>query len=144
MLDRPGRGLDARAMRPIEVLERYLAAMRSGDREAGYAFYADDVVGHVPGRSGMAGRRVGRAAVVEYIETALAMATDGHEIELIDVLGGQEHVALVVREVLRGEHGVLEMLRTNVYRVVDDRIVEIRVFESDQYAVDAWFSAAAG
>jgi hypothetical protein len=71
------------------------------------------------------------------------MATDGHEIELIDVLGGQEHVALVVREVLRGEHGVLDMLRTNVYRVVDDRIVEIRVFESDQYAVDSWFSAGA-
>ncbi len=129
-------------MRPIELIERYLDAMRRGDRETGYGFYADDVVGHVPGRSGMAGRRVGREAIIEYIETALEMATHGHDLELIDVLGGDEHVALMVRERLRGEHGVLDMLRTNVYRVRDDRIVEIRVFESDQYAVDAWFGSA--
>jgi ketosteroid isomerase-like protein len=129
-------------MRPIDVMERYLAAMRSGDRETGYGFYAEDIVAFVPGRSALAGRREGRDAVIDYISTAVAMASRGVELEVLDVLAGEEHVALMVRERLSGEHGDLDMLRTNVYRVRDGRIVEIRVFESDQYAVDAWFDGA--
>jgi hypothetical protein len=32
--------------------------------------------------------------------------------------------------------------RANVYRIQDDKIVEIRIFEADQYAIDTWFSSA--
>jgi hypothetical protein len=35
---------------------------------------------------------------------------------------------------------VLDIRRANVYRVRDDRIVEIWIFEHDQYAVDEWFA----
>ncbi len=55
------------------------------------------------------------------------------------MLAGEEHVALLVRERLTGDDGVLDMRRANVYRVQDDRITEVWIFEGDQYAVDAFF-----
>jgi hypothetical protein len=36
---------------PLEVIGRYLDVMRSGDRETGYTFFAEDVSFHIPGRS---------------------------------------------------------------------------------------------
>lgn len=71
-------------MPPIDVMRSYLDAMRSGNRNAAFDHFADDVVGYVPGRSTLAGTRRGRAEVEGYI-------------------------------------------------------VEVRIFEADQYAVDAWF-----
>jgi uncharacterized protein len=120
----------------LEVMQRYIDAMRRGDRDAAYAHYADDVVGHVPGRSTWAGDLLGKDAVVGYIEAAVANAPDCVEVELIDTLASEERVALVVRERLRNGDRVLDMRRANVYRVRDGRIVEIWIFEGDQYAVD--------
>jgi ketosteroid isomerase-like protein len=123
-------------------MERYIDAMRRGDRAAAFALYADDVVGHVPGRSALAGDLYGKDAVVGYIETALAHAPGGVEIELVDMLASEERVALIVRERLHDGDRVLDMGRANVYRVEGDKIVEISIFESDQYAVDEFLSGA--
>jgi ketosteroid isomerase-like protein len=123
-----------------EVLRAYVHAIRSGDRPAAFALFADDVVGHVPGRSPVAGEKRGRAAVVGYIEDAVARAHGDVEVELLDSLIGGEHVALLVRERLADGDRVLNIRRANVYRVRDDRIVEIWIFEHDQYAVDEWFA----
>jgi uncharacterized protein len=121
-------------------MERYIDAMRRGDRAAAFAHYADDIVGHVPGRSALAGDLYGKDAVVGYIETAVAHAPGGVEIELVDMLASEERVALIVRERLHGGDRVLDMGRANVYRVEGDKIVEISIFESDQYAVDEFLS----
>jgi uncharacterized protein len=110
------------------------------DRAAAFAHYADDIVGHVPGRSALAGDLYGKDAVVGYIETAVAHAPGGVEIELVDMLASEERVALIVRERLHGGDRVLDMGRANVYRVEGDKIVEISIFESDQYAVDEFLS----
>jgi ketosteroid isomerase-like protein len=128
-------------MEPIEVMRSYLGAMRAGDREAAFDHYADDVVGYVPGRSAFAGRRRGRAAVEDYIRAALARAGGEATLELVDTLVGQDHVALLVRERLGSGADALDIRRANVYRIQNDKIVEIRIFEADQYAVDAWFAA---
>lgn len=122
-----------------EVIERYLAAMEHGDREAALALYADDVVMHVPGRSAFAGERRGREAVLAYLRAAMELAVGSIERELIDVLAGEgDRVALLLRERLRGARGELVMRRANVYTVRDGRIAEIRIYEHDQYAVDAY------
>jgi ketosteroid isomerase-like protein len=63
---------------PLEVIGRYLDVMRSGDRETGYTFFAEDVSFHIPGRSAFAGNHRGRDAAVNYIESALALAHEGH------------------------------------------------------------------
>jgi ketosteroid isomerase-like protein len=122
-----------------DVLRAYVDAIRAGDRPAAYALFADDVVGHVPGRSAAAGEKRGKAAVVGYIEDAVARAHGDVTVELIDMLVGREHIALVVRERLADGDRVLDIRRANVYRVRDDRITEIWIYEHDQYAVDSWF-----
>jgi ketosteroid isomerase-like protein len=126
---------------PAAVVRDYLAAMRSGDRQAAYAYFADDVVGHVPGRSALAGVRRGRDAVIEYIETVVAAARGDVEIELVDQLAGAGHVALLVVEHLAVDGRSVEIHRCNVYRVVAGRIAEIRIYEGDQYAADALHGA---
>jgi uncharacterized protein len=124
-----------------DVLDRYLAAMERGDREAAVACYAEDVVMHVPGRSPWAGERRGREAVLAYLGAAVARADEGIDVELVDVLAGDgDRVALLLRERLRGAGGELLLRRANVYTVRDGRIAEVRIFEHDQYAADAFLA----
>jgi uncharacterized protein len=124
-----------------DVIARYLAAMERGDRDAAVGWYAEDVVMHVPGRSRWAGERRGREAVVAYLRAAVARADEGIDVELVDVLAGDgDRVALLLRERLRGAGGELLLRRANVYTVRDGRIAEVRIFEHDQYAADAFLA----
>jgi uncharacterized protein len=120
-----------------EVIVEYPAAMERGDREAAVALYAEDVVMHVPGRSSLAGERRGRDAVLAYLRAGLELAPGGVEVDLIDLLEGErDRVALLLRETLHGAAGDLVLRRANVYTVRDGAIVEIWIFEHDQYAID--------
>jgi uncharacterized protein len=120
-----------------EVIGEYLAAMERGDREAAVALYADDVVMHVPGRSSFAGQRRGRDAVVAYLRAALELSPGGVEVELIDLLKGEgDRVALLLHETLHCARGDRVLRRANVYTVRDGAIVEVWIFEHDQYALD--------
>ena len=120
-----------------EVIGEYLAAMERGDRTAAVALYAEDVVMHVPGRSSFAGERRGREAVLAYLRAAVERAPHGIEVELLDVLESErERVALLLRETLHSARGDVVLRRANVYRVRDGAIVEVWIFEHDQYSVD--------
>jgi uncharacterized protein len=118
----------------LDVMTRYLAAVRSGDWDAAYALFGEDVVGHVPGRSALAGELRGRAAVIAYIEAARARSHGADvQVELLDTLASDERVLLRVRERFAGAG---EIERANVYTVRDGQIVEAWIYEGDQYAVD--------
>ena len=122
----------------LEIMQDYIAAARSGDFSAAYQFYSDDIVGRVPGRSSFAGELHGREAVIAYIEHARALSRDADvELDVVDMLVSEERVALIVREVFRLPTGDLEIRRSNVYRIRDGRIVEISIYEANQYDVDA-------
>jgi ketosteroid isomerase-like protein len=129
------------SMAALELMRRYLDSVQSGDREAAFRHFADDIVGHVPGRSALAGELQGKEAVVGYIEAAVAHASGNVEVELIDMLASEERVALIVRERLQRDGRILDMRRANVYRVQGGRIVEIWIFEGDQYAVDEFLGS---
>jgi uncharacterized protein len=127
---------------PLDVVSRYLDVMRSGDREAGYQFFAEDLSFHIPGRSRFAGHHRGRDGFVTYIESAISLAHEGEvELELIDTLAGRERVVLLLHERFERADGVVDIRRANVYRVAAGQIVEVWIFEADQYAVDELFGA---
>jgi ketosteroid isomerase-like protein len=123
------------------VMDRYIDAVRAGDWETAFGFFADDIVLRVPGRSSLAGERRGREAARAYIDAALAKAHGQEvEVELIDMLASDERVALIVRERFARLDGDVEIRRANVYRIAGGQIVEIWIFEADQYAADELFA----
>jgi ketosteroid isomerase-like protein len=134
------------ALPPLDLMRRYSDAAQRGDWDAGFAYFAEDIVLHVPGRSALAGKHHGREAAVRYINAALERSHGADvDVELIDMLASDERVALIVRERFHREDGVLEdgvveIVRANVYRIRGDEIVEVWIFEGDQYAVDELFA----
>jgi uncharacterized protein len=124
-------------MTPTELMREYIGAARSGDWEKGFSFFADDIVLHIPGRSSLAGAQRGKDVAVRYIETARELSHDADvEVELIDMLVSEERVALIVFERFSRGGEVVEIRRANLYRIAGEKIVEIWIFEHDQYAVD--------
>jgi ketosteroid isomerase-like protein len=125
-------------MTPRQQMAEYLAAAKRGDWDTAFAHFAEDIVVHIPGRSPFAGELRGRPAAVGYIQTIRDQYQDGAiELELIDLLASDDRVALLVRERFHGHGPAIEIRRANVYRVQDDQVVEISIFEADQYTVDA-------
>jgi len=124
-------------MTPRELMTDYLDAAKRGDWDTAFGFFAEDIVIHIPGRSRFAGDRQGRDAAVDYIETVRDRYRDGRiELEVIDMLASEERVALLVRERFHGDGPTVEIRRANVYRVENGQIVEVSIFEADQYLVD--------
>ena len=120
-----------------ELMTVYLDAARRGDWDTAFGYFADDIVMRVPGRSRLAGDRHGKQAAVDYIQTVRDHYREGGiELELVDMLEGDRRVALLVVERFHRDGRTVEIRRANVYRVEDDAIVEITIFEADQYAVD--------
>jgi ketosteroid isomerase-like protein len=125
-------------MSATEVMQRYVAAARGGDFDTAFGMFADDIVFRIPGRSRFAGDHVGRTAAMEYINAARALSRE-HEVEVdvLDALTSADRFALIVAERFRRDGGVVEIRRANVYRVRGEEIVEIWIFEGDQYEADA-------
>ena len=124
-------------MTPRELMTDYLAAAKRGDWDTAFGFLADDLLIHIPGRSAFAGQQFGKAAAVEYIQSVRERYRDGGiELELIDMLCSEERVVLLVRECFHGKGAPIEIRRANVYRVKDEKVVEVSIFEADQYVVD--------
>jgi ketosteroid isomerase-like protein len=114
----------------------YFQAIGAGDFAAAIGHFSDEVVGFVPGRSDLAGVYRGRQAVAGYLNTVIDRVRGDVRVERVDTLVGSDHVALMVIEHLGSGPGELVINRTNVYRIVGGEIVEIRIFEGDQYLVD--------
>jgi uncharacterized protein len=119
-------------------MSQYIAAVQRGDWDTAFGYFADDIVFHIPGRSSFAGDRHGKEAAIDYIESIRNHHREGEiEVELVDMLTSEERVALLVRERFLGEGEPVEIRRANVYRIDGEAIVEISIFEADQYAADA-------
>jgi uncharacterized protein len=129
-------------VRPRELMTDYLAAAKRGDWDTAFEYFAEDIVFHIPGRSSFAGDHQGKDAAREYIQAIREHHRNGKiEVELIDMLTSEDRVALLVLERFHGDADPVEIRRANVYRVRGDAIVEVWIFEADQYAVDALMDA---
>ena len=130
-------------MSAAEVMRQYVSAASRGDFDTAFGFFAEDIVFRIPGRSAQAGQYRGRDAAIRYIEHARALSREAEvELEVIDALSSDERFALVVAERFHHDGQVIEIHRANVYRVRDEEIAEIWIFEGDQYAVDDLFATS--
>jgi ketosteroid isomerase-like protein len=124
-------------MTPRELMTDYIASAKGGDWAGAYGYFHDDIRIRIPGRSARAGEYRGKRHAVDYIETVRNLYGEANiELELVDMLVSDERVLLLVCERFLGDGPPVEIRRANVYRVDGDRIVEIAIYEGDQYVVD--------
>jgi ketosteroid isomerase-like protein len=126
------------------LLRRYIDALLAGDAPAAVAFYADDMVMHIGGRSPHAGTYHGPEGYLDFV-TRVHQDTDGgvEILDIHDVLGTDDHAVLLVRERFSRNGRSVETERVVVYELRDEQIVEIWNYDSDQYAYDELFADVA-
>ena len=99
-------------MHPNErLLRREYDARAQRDDASLAAILTDDVVWHVPGRSGISGEYRGKAEVMEYVRRRRELAADTFEISVHDVLANDEHGLVIASgrasDAVRRSGGVL-------------------------------------
>lgn len=127
---------------PAELITTYFDHWLSGDEkrfEAAMEIWDDDVVVHYPGRNCFSGTYTSLKEVEEVLgeidERGGSLVSDVYW-----VAGGEDHAVANYCEVMSRDGRTMRLVRTNVYRIKDEKIVEVRAFEEDQYAVDEYLS----
>jgi ketosteroid isomerase-like protein len=123
------------------VLDALNEAYREWDLEALHRVLADDVVYHIPGRSPVAGDYRGRDAVLDlWARQKVYMDGRFFAVEFIDTLVSEDHVVAVTAGEGRAGDQVVATRGANIYRIVDDRIVECWPLYGDMAAFDEFWA----
>jgi ketosteroid isomerase-like protein len=106
-------------------------------------FWADDIVMYAPGSNPHSGVYHGKAEVQRnLIDRIFAETTEAEVLGLVDRAIGSEYVFTIVHERFKKADGRLfETKRIVIYRWANGQIVEVRYFDPDQAAADAFWSA---
>jgi uncharacterized protein len=117
----------------------YADAWLAGDLAAIIDMYADDFVLHYFGESPLAGDHVGKDAALTALAAATAR-TNRRLLDIEDVLEGRVLSAIVAREeVGTDERKVVR--RVLLYRTDGGKLTECWLYDEDQRAIDALWSA---
>jgi ketosteroid isomerase-like protein len=106
------------------------------------AFWSDDIIMHVPGANPHTGVYRGKAEVQRNLIDRIFAETSAAEVlGLIDLAVGSSYVFTIVHERFQKADGrVFETKRFLIYRWANQKIVEVRYFDPDQAAADAFWS----
>jgi ketosteroid isomerase-like protein len=126
---------------PIATVVGLYAALAAGDLDAAGGHLTTDVVLHVPGLQPLSGDHVGRQAVVDFVVASSTTAGRSEEVEVLEVLAGEHHVAAICRVTGRRDgHVALDNRTVHLFRLDGDAVAEIWFHNWDQPAVDAFWS----
>ena len=112
-------------------------AVGAGDGAAFAQVTSAEMVVHFPGAGPLAGDYVGRGALGRRIREVTGNPL---QIELVDVLGSDEHGVGIYRMTARRDDRTLTWLHMNLYRIADGLIAEVWQNPYEQDLVDAFFS----
>jgi ketosteroid isomerase-like protein len=127
----------------VDLLQRYFAALTTGEAAQALPFFTDETALHIPGRSPHAGTYRGQDAVLAYY-TRIFQDTEGRfeNLGVSDILASDGHAAALVHwRVSRGDR-TMDIDRVVIYRIEGDKILEMWVRDWDQYAYDELFAGA--
>ncbi|MDY7103698.1 MAG: nuclear transport factor 2 family protein [Actinomycetota bacterium] len=123
------------------LVERLYGAIAAGDVDGAVSVLAPDVELHVPGTHQLAGEHRGPDAVVAFAAATRALTDDGEHIEVLDVLEGRDHVAvLAVVRAERDGRAPLENRTVHVLATSGGRIDAIWLHNFDDVAVNEFWS----
>lgn len=124
----------------LQLLEDYHAAWERGDRDAGLAFYAENMVVHMGGSGPLARDYHGRDSFVHDWIDRVAAYTDVWEVADQEVLLAGDDGVLVMVQVVWGRNGRrVEAHRLAFYRLGGGQILETWYSDMNQADVTAFF-----
>jgi ketosteroid isomerase-like protein len=122
------------------LIRKYVAAGKAQDTDTLRTILADDVVMHFHGRNALAGANKGREATWTKLgEVWGPLKLEFKILKIQDLLVNDNRAVLLMKVRISSPDGIVESNRVDVYRIVDGKIVELWVYDDDQYAVDALF-----
>jgi len=125
-------------MHPNEKLLRDAdQAQIQGDMEAFAAFYADDVIVHIPGKSSFAGVHKGKDQFLELFGRFMER-TPEYSFEPHAYLADDEHGVLLQRSHYKRGNETLDSNDTFVCHFRDGKISEFWLFSDNEAEVDAF------
>lgn len=123
-----------------ETIGRYGAAAAAGDMAALAATLSPDVVWHQPGGNQLSGDHVGPDAVVAHLGRFMELSGGTFTLSTESVAEAGALVATTVRfTASRAGRADLDQRGVDVFRVEDDRIVEVWLISEDQAEEDAFW-----
>ena len=116
-------------------------AFREADLAAIENAVHEDAAWEFPGRAGkIAGRHEGRAAILGFLMNVQGLTDGSFHLDLEDVVAGDRTAVALFRGHARRGAKVLDNPPCLRMRIEDGRIVELREFVWDLYAVDDFWS----
>ncbi|MEA2828957.1 MAG: uncharacterized protein QOG43_3396 [Actinomycetota bacterium] len=123
-----------------QVLQALYDALGAGDFGAVLGYLSDDVIGHVPGTSPVAGDYVGKEAVAGYVGSLAERSGGTVRFEPRTVLVAGDRGVGLLRDLAERDGKTLAMDNVHVWRMGDGTLDEIWIYPGDQYAWDEFWS----
>jgi ketosteroid isomerase-like protein len=121
------------------VIDALYQAYVTGDLAA-FDAYTEDSVWHELGLNERTGVYKGMQAIIEH-GMQLAALTDGTiATQVIEILPGEDHVAVLERATAKRKGRTLDMVCCSVYRLNEAKIAELNVLPFDAAAWDEFWS----
>lgn len=128
-------------MTALDTFNRYLASLEAGDMGALAATLHPDVVWHQPGAHPLAGDHVGPDAVLGLLGGMMERSAGSLIVATESSIAGGDLVAATVRfTAKRDGRADLDQHGVDVFRIQDDRIVEVWLMSENQPAEDLFWS----
>ena len=124
-----------------QVVQQALGAVVGGDIAAATAVVADDFVWQIPGSSRISGEVAGVEGWAEKLRTLLGA---GLRPQVLAMLEGEEHVAVLQRNVAESGAHSLDIQVVNLFTVREGKVVRLDTFFGDQTAAETFWDAALG
>lgn len=127
-------------MNNIDIAKTYIKAVQTGDQATLGAIISPDVVWHQPGNNQFSGTHQGMAKVGPMLGKMMEVSRGTFAITRAEhYMANGDWVAITIE--FAGEHDSVKLKQTGVdlVRIEGGKIVEVRLFSSDQAQEDAFW-----
>jgi uncharacterized protein len=129
-----------RAERNAELLRSGYKAFATGDMVTLEALFDPTVTWHAQRLGMLGGDHVGWPAVLNFFAHSMELTRGTFRIEVLDVLANATSSCAVVRSTGQRDPATLDSRQVHVYRLENERVVEVWQYVDDGYAVEAFWS----